>query len=142
MHCRSYAVFCGVFFFSSRRRHTRLSGDWSSDVCSSDLINPDLADFLRERFPGVAVACADARHLDVLAGEYGLLAGGKPGAVVSGLGMLSMSSALRCEILRAAFAALGEGGRFIQFTYGPVSPVRRREREALGLRVRRAGFAP
>src|SRR5690606_39656795 len=27
----------GVFFFSSRRRHTRFSRDWSSDVCSSDL---------------------------------------------------------------------------------------------------------
>src|SRR5207248_6755484 len=26
-----------VFFFSSRRRHTRSYGDWSSDVCSSDL---------------------------------------------------------------------------------------------------------
>src|SRR5437763_7987015 len=31
---------CSVFFFfffSSRRRHTRYIGDWSSDVCSSDL---------------------------------------------------------------------------------------------------------
>src|SRR5256885_10125631 len=28
------------FFFSSRRRHTRLQGDWSSDVCSSDLLQP------------------------------------------------------------------------------------------------------
>src|SRR2546426_3109378 len=28
------------FFFSSRRRHTRLQGDWSSDVCSSDLRSP------------------------------------------------------------------------------------------------------
>src|SRR5690606_40344738 len=26
-----------TFFFSSRRRHTRFSRDWSSDVCSSDL---------------------------------------------------------------------------------------------------------
>src|SRR2546430_711518 len=26
----------GVFFFSSRRRHTRFDCDWSSDVCSSD----------------------------------------------------------------------------------------------------------
>src|SRR5574341_261748 len=26
-----------IFFFSSSRRHTRLVGDWSSDVCSSDL---------------------------------------------------------------------------------------------------------
>src|SRR5205807_6235659 len=30
-----------VFFFSSRRRHTRLQGDWSSDVCSSDLNQPE-----------------------------------------------------------------------------------------------------
>src|SRR3989454_1256 len=29
------------FFFSSRRRHTRLQGDWSSDVCSSDLTPKD-----------------------------------------------------------------------------------------------------
>src|ERR1022692_2823193 len=30
-------LWCCVFF-SSRRRHTRLQGDWSSDVCSSDLV--------------------------------------------------------------------------------------------------------
>src|SRR5690606_17189523 len=34
-------VFAFVFFFSSRRRHTRFSRDWSSDVCSSDLELPD-----------------------------------------------------------------------------------------------------
>src|SRR6266511_5639063 len=28
------------FFFSSRRRHTSFSRDWSSDVCSSDLLGP------------------------------------------------------------------------------------------------------
>src|SRR5256885_2909795 len=32
-------VHFSFFFFSSRRRHTRLQGDWSSDVCSSDLSN-------------------------------------------------------------------------------------------------------
>src|SRR2546430_17735344 len=31
-----------VFFFSSRRRHTRFDCDWSSDVCSSDLPLPSL----------------------------------------------------------------------------------------------------
>src|SRR3712207_8125353 len=31
-------LLCLVFFFSSRRRHTRYWRDWSSDVCSSDLI--------------------------------------------------------------------------------------------------------
>src|SRR5436189_5903284 len=30
-------AFSFFFFFSSRRRHTRYIGDWSSDVCSSDL---------------------------------------------------------------------------------------------------------
>src|SRR5256885_3786008 len=34
MYLLNYFIF---FFFSSRRRHTRLQGDWSSDVCSSDL---------------------------------------------------------------------------------------------------------
>lgn len=104
-------------------------------------INAHLAQFLRERFHGVTIACADARHLDTLVGEQGDWAGGKLDAVISGLGMLSMSSELRCAIMRSAFAALGDHGRFIQFTYGPVSPVRRRERDALGVRVRRAGFA-
>src|SRR5256885_8049191 len=33
------------FFFSSRRRHTRLQGDWSSDVCSSDLWR-EVSDYL------------------------------------------------------------------------------------------------
>src|SRR5205809_5713870 len=33
--CFRFGVCC--FFFSSRRRHTRCSRDWSSDVCSSDL---------------------------------------------------------------------------------------------------------
>src|SRR6266436_9571872 len=43
------------FFFSSRRRHTRCSRDWSSDVCSSDLLDDgargrDL-ERLRDRVP-------------------------------------------------------------------------------------------
>src|SRR5690348_17934788 len=36
-HC-ACVRYASVFFFSSRRRHTRWTGDWSSDVCSSDLI--------------------------------------------------------------------------------------------------------
>src|SRR5690625_7566808 len=32
-----YILLCFVFFFASRRRHTRWPRDWSSDVCSSDL---------------------------------------------------------------------------------------------------------
>src|SRR5207248_5506778 len=35
--CLVFELF--FFLFSSRRRHTRSYGDWSSDVCSSDLMN-------------------------------------------------------------------------------------------------------
>src|SRR5207237_7249135 len=34
----SYICIIFFFFFSSRRRHTRFKCDWSSDVCSSDLL--------------------------------------------------------------------------------------------------------
>src|SRR6266446_2292140 len=59
MRCRLF-----FFFFSSRRRHTRLQGDWSSDVCSSDLaLDPNRlpSQYVREqwttetRFPGGGV---------------------------------------------------------------------------------------
>src|SRR5437763_3303965 len=44
------------FFFSSRRRHTRYIGDWSSDVCSSDLVQSS-------RNPsGHGVRACDHRH--------------------------------------------------------------------------------
>src|SRR5690606_40110323 len=38
-NCDTLTIYflCFMFFFSSRRRHTRFSRDWSSDVCSSDL---------------------------------------------------------------------------------------------------------
>src|SRR2546422_5757817 len=42
-----------IFFFSSRRRHTRCSRDWSSDVCSSDLERTTLVQWARGgRAPG------------------------------------------------------------------------------------------
>src|SRR2546422_2676047 len=59
---RTLLVFC-FFFFSSRRRHTRCSRDWSSDVCSSDLwrarmLRADHAsETARTTQPAVPVAC-------------------------------------------------------------------------------------
>src|SRR5438445_4389244 len=43
-------IFCVMFFFffSSRRRHTRYWRDWSSDVCSSDLLGDHRRDLVHE----------------------------------------------------------------------------------------------
>src|SRR5256885_5156597 len=49
------------FFFSSRRRHTRLQGDWSSDVCSSDLVV--LGRHASEPPPDLLVCVVDATNL-------------------------------------------------------------------------------
>src|SRR5205814_6825017 len=46
-----FLFFFFFFFFSSRRRHTRCLSDWSSDVCSSDLVlgQMELDDLLSAR---------------------------------------------------------------------------------------------
>src|SRR5207248_5955994 len=49
-------LFVRLFFFSSRRRHTRSYGDWSSDVCSSDLRRMRRRE--RSSAPTAATACA------------------------------------------------------------------------------------
>src|SRR5256885_15562926 len=55
-----------MFFFSSRRRHTRLQGDWSSDVCSSDLervvAGGDDGVLVRVRLVGLRSRCVVPRE--------------------------------------------------------------------------------
>src|SRR3989454_9598848 len=60
-----------MFFFSSRRRHTRLQGDWSSDVCSSDLVPVH-----REKVDAGDVDVDEAVPVDVGHGDGGLPAVG------------------------------------------------------------------
>src|SRR5207248_4881491 len=73
------------FFFSSRRRHTRSYGDWSSDVCSSDLQlvvdrrQPLLADRvdLDVELAGLAGNARGLEVLRVVEREVALFAGGR-----------------------------------------------------------------
>src|SRR2546430_15537931 len=44
-----------VFFFSSRRRHTRFDCDWSSDVCSSDLVGITMNAFTGDQLKALGV---------------------------------------------------------------------------------------
>src|SRR5690606_40252857 len=52
--------------FSSRRRHTRFSRDWSSDVCSSDLLGRSLASELKFRGYHLDLAVRDVARADAL----------------------------------------------------------------------------
>ncbi|HBK56223.1 MAG TPA: methyltransferase type 12 [Xanthomonadales bacterium] len=86
-------------------------------------LNADLYRHLRSRFPRVPVVHGSAADIERLARESGFDRGGPADAVVSGLGLLSMARADQRAILDAAFSVMTAEGRFIQFTYGPVSPV-------------------
>src|SRR5205807_4626168 len=61
-----YIILYFFFFFSSRRRHTRLQGDWSSDVYSSDLYSTVVPDatihFVGYRRDGSTITTDVDRH--------------------------------------------------------------------------------
>src|SRR5699024_11897496 len=57
-----YLIF---FFFSSRRRHTRSKRDWSSDVCSSDLLYLDIGDHVDLSAP-VTEATMGIKNVELL----------------------------------------------------------------------------
>src|SRR2546429_204649 len=69
-------VFCNfIFFFSSRRRHTRCSRDWSSDVCSSDLAGSDQPIFNVETMQQiVSESMSSQRFPMILLGAFAALA--------------------------------------------------------------------
>ena len=104
-------------------------------------LNEALHQYLRERFPGVQVVRGDARDVHEIAGRCGLDGAEKMDAVISGLGLLSMSRSTQRDILRSAFEVLSPHGRFIQFTYGPFSPVPPELLDELHLKSHRAGTA-
>jgi phospholipid N-methyltransferase len=104
-------------------------------------LNEELYEHLRVRFPGARVVCGNACDLTNIVAERDFAPVGQIDAIVSGLGLLSMSRDLQYSIMRSAFDVLGPGGSFIQFTYSPKPPLSRELCEELGLSVRRGGFA-
>jgi len=104
-------------------------------------LNEELHQLLQQRFPAVHVVCGDAQQLKSIVRTQGFAAKGKVDAVISGLGLLSMPRRVQRAILEGVFAVLGDEGRFIQFTYGPSSPVPRELLNELGIGVKRAGIA-
>src|SRR5256884_1059158 len=99
--CILFSVMCCFFFFSSRRRHTRCSRDWSSDVCSSDLL---LLGILREeKCFGSEILMERGLRLSTLREELARTSGEKTAAA------RPKETSLLAEFSRDLTQAAGEG---------------------------------
>lgn len=92
--------------------------------------DPGMAGYLRCRFAGLHVIEGDAATLPALLGEAGV---DSVSGVVSGLPLLSMPDSIVLRIVGGAFEAMSGEGRFVQFTYGPASPIARGVMRRLGI---------
>ncbi len=99
--------------------------------------DPAFHNLIARRFPEVQVLQGDAAHLRSLLSTAGV---NKVKAVVSSLPLLSSPDRVCLQIISEAMAVLGEDGCFVQFTYGPASPVSRRISNRLGLQGSRASW--
>lgn len=79
-------------------------------------MNPKFCATLKAQFPACNVLEMDAQML----GELALK---DVGMVISGLPLLSIPEAVQQNIVKGAFDLMAEGGKYVQFTYGPKPPI-------------------
>lgn len=84
--------------------------------------DPGFCRLLAQRFPGVHIVKGDAYRLTETLGNR---LGEPAAAIVSSLPLLMKPELQRLALLKDAFKCMAAEGRFIQFTYGPVSPIPR-----------------
>ena len=82
--------------------------------------NPDFAEHIRSRFPGIGVAVGDAYQFGDTLRRAGV---DKVAAVVSSLPLFTQPPLRRRQLLEEAMTALEPGRPFIQFSYALVPPV-------------------
>lgn len=107
-------------------------GILAAGVAQKDLtlfeMSADFVTHLHLRFPDVKI------HHDVAQSASQLVKPGV-GAVISGLPLLSMPTALRESIVQSAFDILAPDGVFVQFTYGQKPPLSAEQTARMGLTV-------
>ncbi len=96
--------------------------------------NPVFHRFLVRQFPNLRILHADAEQLTQALTRHQV---GRVRTIVSSLPRVGWPLALQRSILHQCFAALGSEGVFLEFSYGPVSPVPRILLRELGLVARR-----
>jgi phosphatidylethanolamine/phosphatidyl-N-methylethanolamine N-methyltransferase len=95
--------------------------------------DPEMVAWLQRHFPGLRVLAGDAARLPELLSAIGIQ---EAQAVISGLPLLSMPRSVVRDIVGGTFSVLAPQGAFIQFTYGPTSPVPHQILDELGLEAR------
>ncbi|MFI4988098.1 MAG: class I SAM-dependent methyltransferase, partial [Alphaproteobacteria bacterium] len=93
---------------------------------------------LQKRFPELLVIRDDAANLGAQLRERGIE---RVAAVVSSLPFLAMGERAQCAVLAESRALLDDSGAFVQYTYGPKSPVRREKLAEWGWQATRLGTA-
>jgi len=97
-------------------------------------LDPELAAYLRHKFPGLRVLAADAGRLpELLPSSWR----GKIGTVINGVPMTVLSLTAQRQLIDAMLGVLGPKGRYLQYTYSLFSPLPARQ---LGLAGRRLGI--
>lgn len=92
-------------------------------------LNPGFCQALKRQFPECHVLQMDAQNLGDLEIE-------NVGMVISGLPLLSIPEPVQQNIITGAFDLMVEGGKYVQFTYGPKPPIAGEVRQAMGLQWR------
>src|SRR2546430_6136317 len=93
LHVVSFGCYYVLFFFfSSRRRHTRFDCDWSSDVCSSDLVSASQLGAVLDLISAGTISGKIAKDLFEICWREG----GDPQAIVAARGMTQVTD-LRSE---------------------------------------------
>lgn len=93
--------------------------------------DPKFRDHLVHKFPGVQVALGDARDIQSILKAKGV---DEVAAVISSLPLLAMPHTVRHEIVDACFSVLKKDGQYVQYTYGLVSPVPKRNQREIGIK--------
>ena len=98
--------------------------------------DPALHRHLQQLYPHLRIVLGDAATLVDTLRPFGIE---RADAVVSGLPLLTMPRTIQDDIVRNVFRLLAPGAPFIQFTYGPYSPV---GRERMGVHGKIAKWVP